>query len=123
MQQREWKRLALQRNPQLNDLRERIFPTQRAARFVQLHRPYTEKDDEMRKCFFLLALQAMQYYGFRESVTNLSRESGLNSKVSLVLFGGLLIPLKWRYQKRIAASSGTTWQKLSKKLRRFMIFY
>lgn len=74
----QWKKMVLQRNPEIQELRERVFPIHRAAMFVELHQPTVAAEDEavMREGFLQLVMQAFHYYGFNESLHTLERESG-----------------------------------------------
>lgn len=76
----QWKKMALQRNPAIQELRERVFPIHRAAMFVELHQPNVAAEDEsvMRECFLQLVMQAFHYYGFNESLHTLERECGFH---------------------------------------------
>lgn len=75
----QWKKLAYERNPYIQELSERLFPLQRAAKLVELNQqpPAPASVADIRKCCRLLAMQAFAYYGYSESLDNMQRESGL----------------------------------------------
>jgi hypothetical protein len=75
----QWKKLAYERNPHIQELTERLFPLQRAAKLVELNQqpPAPASVADIRKCCRLLVMQAFAYYGYSESLDNMQRESGL----------------------------------------------
>jgi hypothetical protein len=74
----QWKKIVLQKNPHIQEIRERVFPVHRAAMFVELHQPpFSGEEEVMRECFMQLVMQAFHYYGFNDSLHVLERESGM----------------------------------------------
>lgn len=73
----QWKKTVLQRNPKIKELRERVFPLQRATTFVELHQPpIDDTEAERRARFMKLVMQALHYYGYTETLRTLEREFG-----------------------------------------------
>ncbi len=73
----QWKKTVLQRNPEIKELRERVFPLQRATTFVELHQPpIDDTETERRARFMKLVMQALHYYGYTETLRTLEREFG-----------------------------------------------